>query len=267
VLLTNGSYRAYGSEALGHGAWKLYYTESPDGFTWSDDAAFVDSPSAYWGSDVVQLPNGSFRLYYVRGHSGGVGVARSAGGSEFERIGAVPGAAHQPDVARLPDGSWLLVTAASHDAAHPLQWHELRLATSADGFTWRLQPRPVVETSAFLSRPALVPLDDGRIRLYYVLQKTKTAKGALVSGVLAQVPSKRLRVVVQGRGEVVSVPRALVCRSACFAAFAAGETVNLTAVPAKGYRFDRWTAGCSGTGRCGLTLANDAIVRARFARR
>ena len=43
-----------------------------------------------------------------------------------------------------------------------------------------------------------------------------------------------------------------------------GTRVTVTAVPASGYAFDRWSGDCTGTGACSLTMSADRSVTAHF---
>jgi uncharacterized repeat protein (TIGR02543 family) len=47
--------------------------------------------------------------------------------------------------------------------------------------------------------------------------------------------------------------------------YAHGTVVNITATPAAGYAFDRWSGACSGSGACQVTMDGDKTVTAHFA--
>jgi Divergent InlB B-repeat domain len=65
---------------------------------------------------------------------------------------------------------------------------------------------------------------------------------------------------VAGKGRVVCTPR-------CSKTFAAGRSLTLKAVPAKGWRFARWSGGCKGTTPICRPATNFAIaVKATFKR-
>lgn len=69
-----------------------------------------------------------------------------------------------------------------------------------------------------------------------------------------------VRLVVTGRGRVACTPR-------CSQSFRAGTPLALRAVPAKGWRFVRWSGGCKGAvPRCRPATDFALSVRARFAR-
>jgi hypothetical protein len=69
-----------------------------------------------------------------------------------------------------------------------------------------------------------------------------------------------VRVSTAGRGHVA-------CTPACSTHFTAGDALNLRAVPAKGWRFVRWSGGCKGTfARCRPATDFPLSVKATFAR-
>jgi len=78
----------------------------------------------------------------------------------------------------------------------------------------------------------------------------------------------RLDVGVTGQGLVRSAPRGLACRVRCAISFTSYKAVRLTAVPAKGWRFSRWTGSCTGRRTiCSVPMTKAASARAVFARR
>ncbi|WP_257449949.1 WD40 domain-containing protein [Archangium lipolyticum] len=63
----------------------------------------------------------------------------------------------------------------------------------------------------------------------------------------------------EGEGTVTSTPAGLNCPDTCSVAFPSGSTVSLSAQPAAGWSFDRWSGMCSGkegTAQVTLTQAN-----------
>ena len=87
--------------------------------------------------------------------------------------------------------------------------------------------------------------------------KAVTAQFALGSQVLTVAKS--------GRGKVTSSPGGIACGSVCDKSFPRSSVVSLTAKPAPGARFRRWS-GCSGRGqRCSVQMTSDQTVRAIFA--
>ncbi len=69
-----------------------------------------------------------------------------------------------------------------------------------------------------------------------------------------------------GFGAVTSSPAGISCGSACFACFAPGDSITLTAVPEIGSRFTKWSGGkCTGKGACTIKMpADDVAVEATF---
>jgi PKD repeat protein len=63
-----------------------------------------------------------------------------------------------------------------------------------------------------------------------------------------------------GQGLVTSSPAGIDCGTTCQAEFAAGSQVTLTATPATGYSFSRWSGACTGTESC--LVAMDAAKSA-----
>jgi hypothetical protein len=78
----------------------------------------------------------------------------------------------------------------------------------------------------------------------------------------------RLSVTVGGKGLVRSAPRGLACSARCAAAFTSFKGVRLTATPARGWRFLRWSGACAGARpTCTVPMTKAAAARAVFARR
>ncbi|HEX7926836.1 MAG TPA: Ig-like domain-containing protein, partial [bacterium] len=68
-----------------------------------------------------------------------------------------------------------------------------------------------------------------------------------------------------GNGSVASSPAGIDCGSFCARVFAQGTVITLTATPTAGSVFTGWSGGgCSGTGTCQVTLAEDTAVSAAF---
>jgi hypothetical protein len=69
-----------------------------------------------------------------------------------------------------------------------------------------------------------------------------------------------------GTGTVTSTPPGIDCGTTCSAAFDSGLGIGLSATPAPGSSFARWTGGgCTGTATCAVTLSADTAVTATFS--
>jgi hypothetical protein len=75
----------------------------------------------------------------------------------------------------------------------------------------------------------------------------------------------RIAVKLTGKGRITSSPGGIACSKACAHSFAAGGSVRLRAIAARGWRFAGWSGACAGRGACVLTEA--ATAGARFVRR
>ncbi|MDP9329898.1 MAG: hypothetical protein M3P11_04565 [Actinomycetota bacterium] len=68
-----------------------------------------------------------------------------------------------------------------------------------------------------------------------------------------------------GAGTIVSSPAGVACGSTCFALFASGTEVTLTATPDSASNFGAWGGACAGTDpSCVLTVTSQTDVVARF---
>ncbi len=87
---------------------------------------------------------------------------------------------------------------------------------------------------------------------------------------LVPVPQLKLKVAKEGTGlgRVFSEPSGIDCGETCEAAFPEGQTVQLTASPAKGSKFVSWkgcdVGGASGSS-CKVTMSKAKTVTARFS--
>jgi len=67
-------------------------------------------------------------------------------------------------------------------------------------------------------------------------------------------------------GTVTSAPAGIKCGANCWASFALGTPVTLTATPNAGSNFNGWSGGgCSGTGACQVTMNGATTVNATFS--
>ena len=74
-----------------------------------------------------------------------------------------------------------------------------------------------------------------------------------------------LAVTLTGSGTVTSSPSGINCGGTCSAMFATDSTVTLTATPTPGWSFTGWSGACTGTGACGVKMADPRAVTATFA--
>jgi hypothetical protein len=94
----------------------------------------------------------------------------------------------------------------------------------------------------------------------------EVAPGATVSAVFAPLVF-RLTASVSGRGAVRSSRAGITCRPKCSAAFPSFVPLQLSATPAKGWRFRSWGGACRGTKpRCTVPMTAATSARAVFVR-
>ena len=78
----------------------------------------------------------------------------------------------------------------------------------------------------------------------------------------------KLTVKKSGGGTVISRPVGISCGKRCSSGFVPGGVVTLSARPAAGWKFVRWSGACKGTKPvCRLSLRSASTVTALFARR
>ena len=93
-----------------------------------------------------------------------------------------------------------------------------------------------------------------------------TGSGATVSALFAPL-TYRLSVAVSGRGTVRSSRSGITCRPRCSASFPSFVPLQLTATPAKGWRFRSWTGACKGRNRtCTVPMTAATSARAVFVK-
>jgi hypothetical protein len=80
-------------------------------------------------------------------------------------------------------------------------------------------------------------------------------------------PQVPLSVAMTGAGRITSDLPGLDCAAACATQWDQGTTVSLSATPATGLRFVRWTGACTGNSTCTVTLAQAQSVTAVFGPR
>jgi hypothetical protein len=67
-----------------------------------------------------------------------------------------------------------------------------------------------------------------------------------------------------GSGSVTSIPAGINCGTDCSEIYPINTQVTLTATPADGSTFERWSGACTGTGACVLTMDADKATTATF---
>ena len=81
----------------------------------------------------------------------------------------------------------------------------------------------------------------------------------------APATSYQLKVSLGGSGTVTSSPAGISCQPTCTASLAAGTSVKLTGLAAKGSYFAGWSGACKGTSNtCQLTMNSSLAVTATF---
>ena len=85
------------------------------------------------------------------------------------------------------------------------------------------------------------------------------------TGAIAAPSSYLLATTTVGSGSVTSSPAGIACGSTCSARFNSGTSVTLTATPAAGSVFSRWSGGCSGLGSCVVSMKAAKSVTAIFS--
>lgn len=97
--------------------------------------------------------------------------------------------------------------------------------------------------------------------------RVELAQAATVTALFAPA-AFRLSVARSGRGVVRSRGQEIACPARCAAAVPSYVPLRLVAVPAKGWRFARWSGGCAGTRpTCTVAMTKASAARATFARR
>jgi hypothetical protein len=74
-----------------------------------------------------------------------------------------------------------------------------------------------------------------------------------------------LGLTITGEGSVQSSVPGVTCNAACGSDWDRGTAVSLSTTAGTGYKFVRWSGGCTGAGDCALTLGASTDVTALFA--
>jgi hypothetical protein len=186
VRLPRGLLRMYYATAgaLPYEPSRVRSAVSRDGLTWFLEEGNRFADAGFGVMEVVQLADGSWRLYLNdRPFKGASRIVsgRSTKGITFhpERGVRLPPPYADPAVVRLASGRWLMVLSAIE------QRQRLYLAESADGLRWELAPEPLLDDARWsLLDPTLFPLGGDRYRVYYT--RSRGSVYELRSGVLSR---------------------------------------------------------------------------------
>jgi hypothetical protein len=146
---------------------------SKDGYLWFLENGIRLRDVGFGVMEVVALPDGSWRLYYNDRRPNGesrIVSARSTRGLTFHPEAGVrlPQPYADPAVVPLRGKGWLMAVATIEKGKR----QRVFLAESHDGLSWKLDPKPLVaEAGASDFDPTLLPLPDGRFRLYYTRRR------------------------------------------------------------------------------------------------
>jgi List-Bact-rpt repeat protein len=94
--------------------------------------------------------------------------------------------------------------------------------------------------------------------------RTLLALGLGIAALVAAPAKPTLTVVVNGDGGVSSRPAGISCPSTCTLRVKKGTKVTLTATPAAGSTFSRWSAPCGTATTCTVTVTRSTSLRAAF---
>src|SRR3990172_2706897 len=166
------------------GPWRILSAVSSDQLTWTKEGGIrvdvgggaCDSVQAY-SSEIFDLPNGTFRMYYT-GYNGGFCIlsAWSADGLTWTKEPGVRVAAGgpydtdgplSPHVVELVNGSLRMYYTGSDGSTF-----RILSAISIDGLSWSKEAGIRVDRggaydAAFVDSAETVLLPDGRVRMYY----------------------------------------------------------------------------------------------------
>jgi hypothetical protein len=78
------------------------------------------------------------------------------------------------------------------------------------------------------------------------------------------LPEEALNLTLNGAGEISSDLPGVACTATCTTQWDQGAALSLTATPASGERFVRWSGGCTGNGVCTLKLDQPEAAHALF---
>lgn len=166
IRLADGRYRMY--YAYSQTQTELRSATSTDGLTWTEEAGVrFTFPRA--GVPFVAPIGGGYRLFYVNGTTFSAfstdGLTFTAEGTSFPGLGMNIA---DPSVVEVP-GEGYLMTLSDFGSGTTDGYARLWLARSTNGLTWTLDLQPFLREAGFshVDPSALLPLGDGRYRVYY----------------------------------------------------------------------------------------------------
>ena len=150
---------------------QVFFSHSVDGLTWGPATLLAEKASV---PDVLRTSKGIYWAYWVDftnatgSRTEKIGIARSADGKSWEKLGTVQFTnlgsivPVDPDVIELPDGRLRLYffDIAQNRGAHPIY-----SATSLDGITYTVEPGIRFQLPEIFD-PDVIKLSDGRYRMY-----------------------------------------------------------------------------------------------------
>jgi M6 family metalloprotease-like protein len=142
---------------------------------------------------------------------------------------------------------------------------DMTLPTLGGGY--RIQRRPGSTDTVFFEDAALRTGDSITVEGVTVSVTALASSGDTVqirAASAAAAPTLAVTRAGLGLGTVTSSPAGINCTPTCFASFATGSTVTLTATPAAGSTFIGWGGDCAGTSTCTVSMNNIKNVTASF---
>ncbi|MEA2451721.1 MAG: hypothetical protein QOG04_431 [Actinomycetota bacterium] len=213
VRLDDGTYRLYYSQPIGapgpSQVLELHSSTSSNALTWTQESGVRYADLGNGVPEVVALPDGGWRLYYMT-HGTGGGTISSATSPDgltftFEQSDLLPPGYVDPAVEYVGDGQWLMVmsTFATKGSVEGFT-QDIHLATSSDGVAWDLDTDALIDDPDVNSfDPTLIRLDASSYRVYYSEQPVGSFGGdpAQIASALLEIPAAHTRTVSLSLGK------------------------------------------------------------------